>query len=101
VVCLVNHFILLNFMAIDVYLGVLSLLRARVILRLVFWLSVMLAGFELNRRSEDISWGMDIVVTNVKDFIERRLTTPTVRYFTINKSRLLLHILLYSSQHFE
>lgn len=49
------------------------------LLRLGFWMSVMLAGFELNRRSTDISWGAEVVASNVKDFIERRLTTPTVR----------------------
>ena len=40
----------------------------------------MCAGFELNRRSDDISWGAEVVGHNVMDFIERRLTTPTVRY---------------------
>eukprot|EP01036_Dinobryon_divergens_P028176 gene28176-37077_t len=58
--------------------GVFSLLRARVLLRLAFWVSVMCAGFELNRRSDDISWGAEVVGHNVMDFIERRLTTPTV-----------------------
>ena len=62
------------------FAGVFSLLRARVLLRLAFWVSVMCAGFELNRRSDDISWGAEVVGHNVMDFIERRLTTPTVRY---------------------
>ena len=50
------------------------------LLRLAFWVSVMCAGFELNRRSEDITWGAEVVGHNVMDFIERRLTTPTVRF---------------------
>jgi hypothetical protein len=42
----------------------------------------MAGGFELTRRSEDISWGAEVIANNVIDFIERRLTTPTLRFIT-------------------
>lgn len=58
--------------------GVLAVLRWRVILSLAFWTSLAVAGFELNKRSEDISWGMDVLIKNVRDFVDRRITTPTL-----------------------
>ena len=41
--------------------------------------SVTMAAIEASKRSSDIAWAAGVAKQNARDFIQRRLTTPTVR----------------------
>lgn len=60
------------------YQGIYAILRVRVVVSLVFWTSLCLAGFELNKRSEDISWGLDFLWKTSQRFVKRRIAKPTL-----------------------
>lgn len=59
------------------YQGIYAILRVRVMVSLIFWTSLSLAGFELNKRSEDISWGVDFLWKTSQRFVKRRIAKPT------------------------
>ena len=58
--------------------GLLGLLRLRVLLGAAFWSGVTVAAVEASKRSSDIAWAAEVARRNARDFIQRRLTTPTV-----------------------
>ena len=39
-----------------------------------------MAAIEASKRSSDIAWAAGVAKQNARDFIQRRLTTPTVRF---------------------
>ena len=53
--------------------------KVRVLLGATFWTAVGVAAVEASKRSADIAWAAEVAKRNARDFIQRRLTTPTVR----------------------
>eukprot|EP01038_Epipyxis_sp_PR26KG_P007397 gene7397-10082_t len=58
--------------------GILGLLHIRTLMRLGFWTGILAAGFEFKKWSSDIVWGAEVIRGNILDFIERRVTSPTI-----------------------
>ncbi len=63
-----------------------QLFRPRFLFRFSIWLSILLAGFELNKRSNNILWTKEFFMNNMKDFIDRRIATPTLRSVCVSSS---------------
>ena len=61
------------------YLFFLQFFRWKFLIRFGIWSSILLAGFELNKRSNHILWTKEFFMNNMKDFISRRIATPAMR----------------------
>lgn len=57
--------------------GIFKYVRVRVFIRFCFWFGLMRGLFEGAKRSDDIAWGAETVLKNMRDFVDRRLATPT------------------------
>ena len=58
--------------------GIFGILRLRVFFRIFFWGGLSAGALELSKRSGDIAGATVAAKRNVRDFIQRRITTPTV-----------------------
>ena len=58
--------------------GILSILRLRMFFRILFWGGLSAGAIEISKRSGDIAGATVAAKRNVRDFIQRRITTPTM-----------------------
>jgi hypothetical protein len=58
--------------------GIFALLRLKTLLKLTCWSGLTYAAVEAAKRSGDIAAAAELAKKNAADFIQRRLTTPTV-----------------------
>ena len=58
--------------------GILSILRLRVFFRILFWGGLSAGAIEISKRSGDIAGATVAAKRNVRDFVQRRITTPTM-----------------------
>ena len=58
--------------------GILSILRLRMFFRILFWGGLSAGAIEVSKRSGDIAGATVAAKRNVRDFVQRRITTPTM-----------------------